>query len=115
MESINLDQTHPKIYKIINELDNSENKNGLNYESFMSQVNERLGNLNSRDGIRKVFDQFLENPRDSTITLNSLRNVTRELGETVNTEELRDILSKASKNGNELTYDEFYSIMMKMA
>ena len=115
MESINLDQTHPKIFKVIQELDNSENRNGLNFDSFMSQVNDKLGDLVSRDGIKKVFDQFLENPRDSTITLSSLRNVTRDLGETVNSEELKDILSKSSKNGTELTFEEFYSIMMKMA
>ena len=37
----------------------------------------------------------------------------KELGENMSDEELKDMLERASKNGVELTFEEFYDIMTK--
>ena len=39
-----------------------------------------------------------------TITLNSLKKISKELGENMNDEELKIMLERASKNGVELTF-----------
>jgi Ca2+-binding EF-hand superfamily protein len=112
-EEIEMDQRNPRVYKIIADLDIPDNKNGINFDSFMNHVNLVIGDLKTKDGIRTVYEQFLENPRDEAITLNCLRNITKELGESVNTEELRSILARASKNGVELPFNEFYAIISR--
>ena len=39
--------------------------------------------------------------------------IAKELGEQMSADELRDMLERASSNGQELTFDEFYEIMTK--
>ena len=112
-EEIELDQTNPKVYKIIADLDIPDNRNGITFESFMIQVNHALGDLNTKEGIRTVYEQFLENPRDEAITLNCLRNISKDLGENVNTDELRTLLARASKSGVSLPFNEFYDIISR--
>jgi Ca2+-binding EF-hand superfamily protein len=112
-EEIEMDQKNSKVYKIIADLDTPDNKNGINFESFINHVNAKIGDLKSKEGIRTVYDQFLENLRDDAITLNSLRNVSKELGESVNTEDLRTILTRASKSGVALPFEEFYAIVSR--
>ena len=112
-EEIEMDQRNPRVYKIIADLDIPDNKGGITFDNFMRHVNEMIGDLNTKDGIRTVYEQFLENPRDEAITLNCLRNVTKELGENVNTEELRNILARASKSGVSLPFNEFYDIITR--
>ena len=48
-----------------------------------------------------------------TINLNNLKRITKEIGEPMNDEELKDLLSKVAGNGTEITFDEFYKIMTK--
>jgi centrin-1 len=112
-EEIEIDQRNPRVYKIIADLDIPDNKGGITFDNFMRHVNEMIGDLNTKDGIRTVYEQFLENPRDEAITLNCLRNITKELGENVNTEELRNILARCSKSGVSLPFNEFYDIITR--
>ena len=65
------------------------------------------------DEIKQAFDLFIDDPNSDTITLNSLKKIARELGENMTAEELKDMLERASSNGTELTFDEFYEIMTK--
>ena len=51
--------------------------------------------------------------RTDNITLSSLKKISKELGENMSDEELKDMLERASKNGVELTFEEFYDIMTK--
>ena len=45
--------------------------------------------------------------------MSSLKKIAQELGENMSAEELKDMLERASANGTELTFDEFYEIMTK--
>ena len=47
---------------------------------------------------------FIGDPNADTITLNSLKKKSKELGENMNDEELKIMLERASKNGVELTF-----------
>ena len=75
--------------------------------------NEKLGDKKSKEGIRRIFELFIDDPNADTITLSSLKKISKELGENMSDEELKDMLERASKNGVELTFEEFYDIMTK--
>ena len=62
---------------------------------------------------KNFFYLFIDDPNPDTITLNSFKKISKELGENMSDEELNDMLERASKNGVKLIFEEFYDIMTK--
>ena len=86
---------------------------GVNFDDFVGSINNKLGDKESKEGIHRIFELFIDDPNADTITLSSLKKIAQELGENMSAEELKDMLERASANGTELTFDEFYEIMTK--
>jgi Ca2+-binding EF-hand superfamily protein len=115
MQSLGFDTKNPTIFQLIAELDTPEaaKKGGIEFENFVEAINNKLGDKETKEGIRRIFDLFIDDPQSDTITLASLRRIARELGEQMSNEELKDMLERASSNGTELSFEEFYDIMTK--
>lgn len=115
MQSLGFDTKNPTIFQMISELDTpeSQKKGGIDFDTFVEAINNKLGDKETKDGIRRIFNLFIDDPQQETITLSSLRRIARELGEQMSNDELKDMLERASSNGTELTFDEFYDIMTK--
>ena len=115
MQSLGFDSKNPTIYQLIADLDTVEaaKNGGIDFDQFVDSINNKLGDKESKEGIRRIFDLFIDDPNSDTITLTSLKKIARELGENMTSEELKDMLERASANGTELTFDEFYEIMTK--
>ena len=115
MQSLGFDTKNPTIYTLIADLDTPEaaKNGGVNFDDFVGSINNKLGDKESKEGIHRIFELFIDDPNADTITLSSLKKIAQELGENMSAEELKDILERASANGTELTFDEFYEIMTK--
>ena len=115
MQSLGFDTKNPTIFQLIADLDTaeSEKNGGIDFDTFINAINEKLGDKESKEGIQRIFELFIDDPNESTITLNSLKKIARELGENMSNDELKDMLERASQNGTELTFEEFYEIMTK--
>ena len=115
MQSLGFDSKNPTIYQLIADLDTpeAERNGGISFDDFVDAINDKLGDKESKEGIRRIFDLFIDDPNADTITLSSLKKISKELGENMSDEELKDMLERASKNGVELTFEEFYDIMTK--
>lgn len=115
MQSLGFDTKNPTIFQMIAELDTPEaqKKGGVDFDTFVDAINNKLGDKETKDGIRRIFNLFIDDPQQETITLASLRRIARELGEQMSNDELKDMLERASSNGTELTFEEFYDIMTK--
>ena len=115
MQSLGFDSKNPTIYQLFADLDTpeAERNGGINFDDFVDAINDKLGDKESKEGIRRIFDLFIDDPNADTITLSSLKKISKELGENMSDEELKDMLERASKNGVELTFEEFYDIMTK--
>ena len=115
MQSLGFDSKNPTIFQLIADLDTPEaaKNGGIDFDNFVEAINNKLGAKESKEGIRRIFDLFIDDPNSDTITLSSLKKIARELGENMTAEELKDMLERASSNGTELTFDEFYEIMTK--
>ena len=113
MQSIGYDENNPNVYQVVSELDTPMNSKtgGASFDDFCKSVNNRIPERESDEELRKVFRLFLENPNDSTTTLASIKKVADELGENFEEAELNAMLQKASKNGAELSFEDFVSIM----
>ncbi len=115
MQSLGFDTKNPTIYTLIADLDTPEaaKNGGVNFDDFVGSINNKLGDKESKEGIHRIFELFIDDPNADTITLSSLKKIAQELGENMSAEELKDMLERASANGIELTFDEFYEIMTK--
>ena len=115
MQSLGFDTKNPTIYTLIADLDTPEaaKNGGVNFDDFIGSINNKLGDKESKEGIHRIFELFIDDPNADTITLSSLKKIAQELGENMSAEELKDMLERASANGTELTFDEFYEIMTK--
>jgi Ca2+-binding EF-hand superfamily protein len=112
LKSLGYENRNPALFSIVNELDTTENdKKGVDWDSFSKHVLERINNVNTREGLRRIFDIFIDDPVQDTVTLTTLKRICRELGEPIRNEELQDMIQRAASNGVELTFDEFYSYM----
>jgi Ca2+-binding EF-hand superfamily protein len=71
---------------MISDLD--EDGNGsIDFEEFLDMMTARMSDKDSKEDISKVFKLF-DDDRSEFITLNNLRRVARELGETMDDSEL---------------------------
>jgi centrin-1 len=114
MQSLGFDSKNPTIFHLISELDTPEasKRGGVDFETFLQAINDKLGDKESEEGLRRIFNLFVDDNQD-TITLSSLKKIAKELGENMSHEDLQDMLARASSNGTELTFQEFYDIMTK--
>ena len=113
MLSIGLDQKAPLIYKIFCELDTEETvKNGgVSIEEVLNKMNKKIGNTKNKEGMENIFELLKNNSEDKYLSLNKLKELTNSFGMNVSDEEIKDMLERASENGEGLTFDEFIKIM----
>lgn len=84
----------------------------IDFEEFLDAITSKLGDKESRAGINRIFDLF-DDDRTGTINSTNIRRVAKELGETMNTSELEEMLQRAASNGREISREDFYNIMTK--
>ena len=113
MQNIGYDENNPEVFQLAAELDTPANakSGGASFDDFCKTVNNRIPEKETNEQLRKVFNLFLDNPNDSTTSLASIKRVADELGENFDEAELNAMLTKASKSGAELTFDDFVTIM----
>lgn len=112
MHSLGFEKKSPTVYEMIAELE--ERGREIYFEEFLDAISNKLGNRETREGIDRIFDLFDDDHSDG-INLNNIRRVAKELGETMSADELKEMLQRASTNGDEITRDDFYNIMTKKA
>ena len=115
MQSLGFDSKNPTIYQLIADLDTpeAERNGGISFDDFVDAINDKLGDKEStlfpyttlfrsdfvdaindklgdkesKEGIRRIFDLFIDDPNADTITLSSLKKISKELGENMSDEE----------------------------
>ena len=115
MTSMGFDIKSPCIFKIMKELDTEEiaKNGGVPIDDLLKIMNDKLGNTESEDGLKNIFDSFKENPDDKTLSLSGLKGIASSFGIKISDEEIKGMLEKASKSGEGLTFEEFSKLMMK--
>ena len=112
MHSLGFEKKSPTVYEMICELE--ETGHEVDFEEFLNAIGQKLGNRETREGIDRIFDLF-DDDKTGTINLSNIKRVAKELGETMGLDELKEMLTRAASNGEEITRDDFYSIMTKRA
>ena len=115
MKQLGFDTKNPTIYKIIEDLDTPESKQngGISFSEFSESMNKRFGDKESKEGARRIFDLFVDDPKAEYIPLETLKKIAKELGDKTPGDELKDMIECASKNNGQLSFDDFYYIISK--
>ena len=115
MKALNYDKENPTMYNLLADLEtfNSKKNERITFDEYVTAINAKLRDSESKEGVRRIFDMFIDDPNSDTININSLRKVALELGENMSNDDLKDMLERTSTSGKEITFDEFYEIMTK--
>ncbi|XP_955271.1 centrin, putative [Theileria annulata] len=112
MQSLGIDKKNPLVYQIISDLEKMGSST-VNFNDFLDVITMKLGNRDSKEGIRRIFNLF-DDDNTGSITFRNLKKVVTELGESLTDDELRDMINRADSNGDgQLSFDDFYTIMAK--
>ena len=113
MISIGLEIRAPIIYKIFKDLDNeeTEKKGGISLDEILNIMNNKLGDLKSEDRMKNVFELLKGNSEEKYLSLDKMKELANSFGMDVTNEEIKDMLERASNNGEVLTFEEFCKIM----
>ena len=115
MRQLGFDTKNPTIYKIIEDLDTEESKSngGITFSEFSDIMQKRLGDRESKEGVRRIFDLFVDDENAEYIPLESLKKIAKELGERMSEDDLKEMIECATKNEGKLYFDDFYYIITK--
>lgn len=116
MSNQDLHTRNPVLFEVIsylNELDNSE----IDFDTFIEAICEKIGNIKTKEGIARIFELY-DTENTGHIAFDQLKRVARELGETLNDDELNilmhhvHVLNKTSSN-DYFTQEDFFSIVTR--
>ena len=113
MESMNLPEKNPFIYEIISSLssDDTQYKNGISIDDLVNYVYEKVNDNESNLGLKQLFDA-LKDPGTNTISMHTFMKLAKDYEEDdFSGDELRYLLEKTQLGGDELTFEEFCTIM----
>lgn len=112
MQSLGFEAKNQTIYQMIGDID-KDGSGEINFEEFLDLMTARMSDSDSKEDIHKVFNLF-DDDKTGFITLQNLKRVAKELGETMSDAELLEMIERADTDQDgQISVDEFYSIMTK--
>merc|ERR1712057_74931 len=112
MRALGFEVKNEELKKMVSDVDNDGNGT-IEFAEFLAMMTGKMGEKDSREDIEKVFKLF-DNDSTNKITFANLARVAEELGETIDDEELQDMINQADRDGDgAINGDEFYRIMKK--
>lgn len=112
MTSLGFEAKNQTIYQMISDLD-ADGSGAIDFNEFLNMMTARMSDKDTREDIDKVFKLF-DDEKLGHITIKNLRRVAKELGETMDDNELLEMIDRADSDGDGLvTFEDFYNIMIK--
>ena len=112
MQSLGFEAKNQTIYEMIGDID-KDGSGEIDFDEFLDLMTARMGDTDSKEDIQKVFNLF-DDDKTGFITLQNLKRVAKELGETMSDAELLEMIERADTDQDgQISVDEFYSIMTK--
>lgn len=108
MKMVGFDKINPALFNIILELKNNE---WCTWTKFASHIWSRITDRNSDEGLRTLFDLFIDDPKKDTITFDTFKRICQELGEKLTDEKIRDMLAITNKSAVDISFEEFCQYM----
>lgn len=110
-----MEHRNPVLFELVNHL--STVQGDIDFETFLEAICEKVGNVRTRDGIQRLFELY-DTEGNGHIDFHSFKRVARELGESLNDDELKNMMHHASvlnkTSSNEyFTPEDFYLVITR--
>jgi Ca2+-binding EF-hand superfamily protein len=108
MDNMRFYQTDPDLYSILKDLSDNDK---CSWPKFASYANKKLTDRKTQEGLETIFSLLIDDPDKDTITFETFRKICNELDSGLSEEQIRDMLKASTKNGKEITFEEFEEYM----
>ena len=108
MKSIKFHETNPVLFDIICDLEGNEWRS---WPKFAFHIYNSITDRNTDEGLRTLFDLFIDDPNKETITLDTFQRICNEVGENMSDEEMKNILEITTQSGNDISFEDFCQYM----
>ena len=87
----------------------------IKFDEFLEIVASKAGDTKSKEGLSKVFELW-DNEGQGVIDFNSFKRIAKELGETLNDDEIIEMMHNShivnnTETNENFNFDEFYNIV----
>ena len=111
MDNMRFYQTDPDLYSILKDL--SENDK-CSWPKFANYANQKLTDRKTQEGLETIFSLLIDDPDKDTISFETFKKICYELDSGLSEEQIKDILKASTKNGKEITFEDFEEYMKSM-
>ncbi|KAL7472577.1 hypothetical protein ACHAXS_012946 [Conticribra weissflogii] len=110
MQSLGFEAKNQTIYQMIQDID-KDGTGEIEFDEFLDLMTSRLAGSDTKEDIQKIFELF-DDDKTGYISLQNLKRVAHELGETMNDSELLEMIERADADQDgQISPEEFYTIM----
>ena len=111
MDNMRFYQTDPDLYSILKDL--SENDK-CSWPKFANYANQKLTDRKTQEGLETIFSLLIDDPDKDTISFETFKKICYELDSGLSEEQIKDILKASTKNGKEITFEDFEEYMKNL-
>ena len=112
MISLGFEAKNATLFHMISDLD-KDGSGAIDFEEFLVMMTSTMSDEDTRDDIHKIFVLF-DVDKTGHINIKNLKKIARDLGETLNDDDLLDLIRKGDSDGDgQVSFDDFYNIMTK--
>ena len=108
IKSIDYDKENPVIFNFIQEL----GEGLINYDEFEKKINELIKDKNENNGLRRMYEIFINDNKNKNINLNEFQKICNELGRNLSNIDLENLFKEAG-NEKEITFETFVEFLNK--
>ena len=101
------------IKTILRDYQENARKGGVSFFQFIEEINDKLDDKETPEGLRRIFDLFSEGT--DIIKKENVIEICGQIAKEYDDPELHEALDRCAKNATTLTFDEFESIMTRKA
>ena len=103
---------NPVLFKVLSELDTpeAEKNGGISFFDLIDTINKKLLDKSSDDALRNLYSIFVDDTK--SIRKETLRDICQEIWKEYNDEKIQEALNKLMRYGNNISYEEFASIVL---
>merc|ERR1712132_22735 len=98
MRALGFEVKNEELKKMVSDIDNDGNGT-IEFGEFLQMMTGKMGEKDSREDIEKVFKLF-DDDSTNKISFRNLARVAEELGESIDDEELQDMINQADRDGD---------------
>merc|ERR1711918_8115 len=114
MKALGCEPKPGEIEKMVGEVDD-DGSGEIGFPEFLRMMTNKILNKDPKDDMVKAFKLF-DDDQTGFVTLKNMKRVAKETNQTLDDDELQEMLDDADKDGDgQLNQEEFLKMMKKLA